>query len=99
MWVSAYLSRLGLSLLQSKAVGDEAVAGQQLMMQLGADLSEISVPWVWTGDAAHTESQTAKAILPKGGTTPSLKNNQAELKDWAEHLMRYPVDDEHAYHR
>ncbi|WP_170148353.1 transposase family protein [Meiothermus hypogaeus] len=69
--VSAYLSRLGLSLLQSEAVGDEAVAGQQLMMQLEADLSEIGIPWVWTGDAAHTESQTAKAILQKGGTTSS----------------------------
>lgn len=40
-----------------------------------------------------------KPSCKRGGTTPSLKNNQAELKDWAEHLMRYPVDDEHAYHQ
>lgn len=69
--VSAYLSQLGLSLLQGKVPGDEAVAGRQLIMQLGADLAEINVPWVLTGDAAHTETQTAKAILQKGATTSS----------------------------
>ncbi|RIH84806.1 hypothetical protein Mlute_01791 [Meiothermus luteus] len=65
--VSAYLSRLGLSLLQSKATGDEAVAGRWLIMEVGADLAEAGIPWVWTGDAAHT----AQAILQKGGTTSS----------------------------
>lgn len=69
--VSAYLSQLGLSLQQSKASGDEAVAGRQLIMELGADLAEINIPWVLTGDAAHTETQTAKAILQKGVTTSS----------------------------
>lgn len=69
--VSAYLSQLGLSLLQSKAPKDEAVAGRQLIMGLGADLAEINIPWVLTGDAAHTETQTAKAILQKGVTTSS----------------------------
>lgn len=71
--VSAYLGQLGLSLLQSKSSGDEAVAGRQLIMELGADLAEggIGIPWVLTGDAAHTETQTAKAILEKGATTSS----------------------------
>lgn len=69
--VSAYLGQLGLSLLQGKALGDEAVAGRWLVMELGADLAEIGIPWVLTGDAAHTEAQTAAAIVQKGGTTSS----------------------------
>ena len=69
--VSAYLGQLGLSLWQGKALGDEAVAGRQLIMQLGPELSELGIPWVVTGDAAHTEAQTAAAILAKGGTTSS----------------------------
>jgi hypothetical protein len=68
---SAYLSQLGLSLLQGKAAGDEAMAGRQLIMELGADLADINIPWVLTGDAAHTETQTAKAIVQKGVTTSS----------------------------
>ena len=43
--VLAYLSRLGLSLLQSKAAGDEAAAGRGLMMEVGADLAEARMPW------------------------------------------------------
>lgn len=69
--VSAYLGQLGLSLWQGKALGDEAVAGRQLIMQLGPELSELGIPWVVTADAAHTEAQTAAAILAKGGTTSS----------------------------
>lgn len=68
---SAYLSQLGLSLLQGKAAGDKAMAGRQLIMELGADLAGINIPWVLTGDAAHTETQTAKAIVQKGVTTSS----------------------------
>ena len=67
--VSAYLSGLGLSLWQNQVVGDEAVAGQQLVMLLGDELSEIGIPWVLTGDAGHTETQTARVILEKGDTT------------------------------
>lgn len=70
--VSAYLSRLGLSLLQSKAAGDEAGAGRCLMMEVGADLAEAKIPWVLTGDAAYTEAHTAKVVLQKGGTTSSI---------------------------
>ena len=70
--VFAYLSRLGLSLLQSKAAGDEAAAGRGLMMEVGADLAKAKIPWVLTGDAAHTEAQTAQAVLQKGGTTSSI---------------------------
>jgi hypothetical protein len=70
--VSAYLSRSGLSLSQSKAAGDEAAAGRGLMMEVGADLAEAKIPWVLTGDAAHTEAQTAQAVLQKGGTTSSI---------------------------
>jgi hypothetical protein len=38
-------------------------------MELEADLAEIGIPWVLTGDAAYTEAQTAAAIVQKGGTT------------------------------
>lgn len=65
--VSAYLS-----LLQSKAAGDEAGAGRCLMMEVGADLAEAKIPWVLTGDAAYTEAHTAKVVLQKGGTTSSI---------------------------
>ena len=34
---------------------------------------------------------------PAKGGHDALKDNQAELKDWAEHLMPYPPDDAHAY--
>lgn len=70
--VFAYLSRLGLSLLQSKAAGDEAGAGRCWMMEVGADLAEAKIPWVLTGDAAYTEAHTAKVVLQKGGTTSSF---------------------------
>jgi hypothetical protein len=43
--VSAYLGQLGLSLWQGKALGDEAVAGRQLIMQLGPELSGLGRPW------------------------------------------------------
>ena len=43
--VSAYLGQLGLSLWQGKALGDEAVAGRQLIMQPGPELSELGRPW------------------------------------------------------
>jgi len=43
--VSAYLGQLGLSLWQGKALGDEAVAGRQLIMQPGPELSELGIPW------------------------------------------------------
>jgi predicted transposase YbfD/YdcC len=29
---------------------------------------------------------------------PVLKENQAELRDWAEYLLQYPADQEHHYH-
>ncbi|GEM88551.1 hypothetical protein MGR01S_31760 [Meiothermus granaticius NBRC 107808] len=69
--VSAYLGQLGLSLMQGKVHGDEAVAGRGLVMELEADLAEFGIPWVLTGDAAHTETQTAAAVVEKGGTTCS----------------------------
>jgi len=43
--VSAYLGQLGLSLWQGKALGDEAVAGRQLIMQPGPELSGLGRPW------------------------------------------------------
>jgi hypothetical protein len=69
--VSAYLGELGLSLLQNKNQADEAVQGRKLIMELGSDLAELGIPWVLTGDAAHTETQTAKTIVQKGVTISS----------------------------
>ena len=43
--VSAYLGQSGLRLWQGKALGDEAVAGRQLIMQPGPELSELGIPW------------------------------------------------------
>ncbi|MBO1438810.1 hypothetical protein J3L12_16640, partial [Meiothermus sp. CFH 77666] len=60
--VSAYLGQLGLSLMQREVQGDEAVAGRRLLMALEADLAEFGIPWVLTGDAAHTKTQTAAAV-------------------------------------
>jgi len=77
--VFAYLSRLGLSLLQSKAAGDEAAAGRGLMMEVGADLAEARIPW--------TRPRRPRSSCKRGAPLPPSQGQSGR----AEGLGRAPA--------
>lgn len=80
--LSCFVHRLGVTLLQRRVAGDEAVAGKKLLMQLDG-LEEI--PWLLTGDAAFAERPLVEAVLEKNGMyLLDLKDNLAEVKSYAE---------------
>ena len=79
--LSCFVHGLGLTLLQRRVTGDEAVAGKQLLMQWEG----LSTPWLLTGDAAFAERPVVETVLGKNGMyLLDLKDNLAEVKSYAE---------------
>ena len=80
--LSCFVHKLGVTLLQQRVMGDEAVAGKKLLSQLsGLE----GIPWLFTGDAAFAEKPLVKAVLEKNGMVLlDLKDNLAEVKRYAE---------------
>jgi predicted transposase YbfD/YdcC len=79
--LSCFVHDLGLTLLQGRVTGDEAVAGKKLLAQCdGLD----GIPWLFTGDAAFAERPLVKTVLDKKGMyLLDLKDNLAEVKNYA----------------
>ena len=80
--LSCFVHKLGVTLLQQRVMGDEAVAGKKLLRQLsGLE----GIPWLFTGDAAFAEKPLVKTVLEKSGMyLLDLKDNLAEVKSYAE---------------
>ena len=80
--LSCFVHGLGLTLLQGRVKGDEAVAGKKLLAQLEG---LAGIPWLFTGDAAFAERPLVEAVLEKNGMyLLDLKDNLAEVKSYAE---------------
>jgi predicted transposase YbfD/YdcC len=80
--LSCFIHSLGLTLLQGRVSGDEAVTGNRLLAQCeGLE----GIPWLFTGDAAFAERPLVEAVLEKRGMyLLDLKDNLAEVKHYAE---------------